>query len=69
MSGAWTVAGLEEAMPHIFWRQPQWITMADGAGFACRVCIASEGIRGDQVERLFATRNEFREHFAREHPA
>lgn len=53
----------EQRFPTIAWREPAQVRMPDASGLACRVCIAEVGLRADQTERLFTTREDFDSHF------
>jgi hypothetical protein len=50
--------------PWIAFREPWKAEMGPASGFLCRVCVANIGIKGYQVERLFATAEECAEHIA-----
>jgi hypothetical protein len=64
----WAVKDLERDFPWIPWREPIPIsTVGRGHGLGCRVCIASKGIRGAEVEFLPQTPKEFAEHWERWH--
>lgn len=53
----------ESRFPAIRWREPAKLDMPTKSGLACRVCIAAEGLRADQTDRLFDTREDFDRHF------
>lgn len=62
------VEQLEEQWPTIKWREPLRVTAVNVSGYACRVCIAREGLKGSELhERLFATAEECSRHLWREH--
>jgi hypothetical protein len=62
-----TVEQLERAAPWVKWGEPIRVSMADGDGWACRVCIAQLGLTGEQSWRLFSDRRAFRAHFKETH--
>lgn len=59
----------ETTCPWIPWRQPVTVeTPSARTDFACRFCIAMLGLRGEDVGKLPATREEFDRHMASNHP-
>lgn len=47
------LADYERRFPHIRWREPIRLTRVDGeSGYACRVCIAAEGLRASKIPDL-----------------
>lgn len=56
---------LEVAYPWIAWRQP--VIVNDRYG--CRVCIGVRGLKGNEVELLPVTREEWASHFTANHGA
>lgn len=61
---------LERIAPGIAWREPVGLSVPELGieRLGCRVCIATEGIKGTLVEsRGFRTREEFDRHFDEAH--
>jgi hypothetical protein len=58
---------LLERYPWIAWTEPVFMVLPERSGFACRVCIAEQGIAAEDVERLFPTRDEFFAHYRAAH--
>lgn len=71
--GLWTLEELEREVPWIEWREPAKVTLAVGepvvTRFACRVCIANEGLAGTDVLWLPEGEPEVRDHLREEHGA
>lgn len=66
---ALTLEQCEERMPFINWREPIVMRNTDSTmiHYGCRVCIASDGIKGADVDGLPLSIDAWREHFAAEH--
>lgn len=61
-----TLEELEESFGWVNWRTPVSILVAGGEGgqcFACRVCIATNGIKATEVTDWPQTYQEWEEHF------
>lgn len=64
-----TTRDLERLYPEIPWRRPVIVHRTDGAKcYACRVCIALDGLHATEIEQLPQTPEAHEEHFLREHP-
>ncbi len=62
-----TVGELFARFPYITWRSPIPIRF-DGADYlGCRICVAQVGLRGDQVNQLSRTADEFATHMRTAH--
>lgn len=57
------LSSYESRYPAIEWREPVEVDMPAAKGLACRVCIAAQGLRADETDRLFASREDFDRHF------
>lgn len=69
-----TLDELEQRFPEIPWREPVAIRVGEIETWACRVCIANVGLRGQDVldgtaASAFETRGEFMAHWQDEHEA
>ena len=54
--------------PELPWREPVRVTRTDGVSrWACRLCIASYGLRGADVDRLHESRELVLEHLEQFH--
>jgi hypothetical protein len=64
---ATTDAELRERFTEVPWDEP--ITISSGGPYriACRLCIARFGLRGDQVDDLYQTREEWEKHMTQFH--
>lgn len=59
----------EELFPGTPWRKPLDVTTTSGAhGFACRFCLARNGLRALDVGNLPQTIEEFNKHMEENHP-
>lgn len=64
----WTVAELIQRWPAIDWLSPQPVaTLSDGAGLACRICVARHSLQGPNVKHLPQTLEAFEAHMREEH--
>jgi hypothetical protein len=62
------LASLERRFPSIPWRTPVKIHKAGGGpGYACRVCVAANGISGPEIPRLPNDPEPVREHLREAH--
>jgi hypothetical protein len=53
VSYPWTLPELERRFPGIAWTVPMAVSLSEAATrYACRVCIASQGLRGNEVDLL-----------------
>jgi hypothetical protein len=57
----------ERLYPHIAWREPIAVTLGDVQGYACRLCLALDGLKGTDVHRLLPTPDAVRAHLAAAH--
>jgi hypothetical protein len=61
----WSLEQLERRWPAIAWREPIHVERTDGAeGWACRVCIANVGLMARDIDKLWRSPDEVREHLA-----
>ncbi len=57
-----------QAFPHIRWSEPVRVEVTGGDwGYACRICIAQDGLAGSEVHRLTQDAERVREHIENEH--
>lgn len=64
---ATTDAELRHSYPDIEWDEPVTISSGGPYRIGCRLCIARFGLRGDQVEDLYETREEWEKHMTQFH--
>lgn len=62
-----TLARLERDHPQIDWREPIAITLPGARGYACRICIANDGLAASEVERVEADAEVVRRHIVEAH--
>jgi hypothetical protein len=62
------LAELEARYPYIHWSEPIHVVTPDGAGYACRVCVANQGLSSNDVKNLFQTDAAAIAHITQEHP-
>jgi len=61
---------LKQAYPFIEWTEPIVVTLIDDPGvkhYACRICIAEQGLRGNQVKSLPTDPEVVRQHIKEAH--
>lgn len=60
----------QAAYPWIKWREPVHVALRDGSagGYACRLCIAYNGLKGSEIAEKVMSEAECRAHIEREHP-
>lgn len=65
---AMAAAKLRVEFPEIPWSEPVRVTLFSGeGGYACRVCVALEGLKGIEVPELPDDPEAVRQHFAEAH--